>query len=178
MQAVTRSGQPEQPSGAHWYLVQCRPGQTERACRHLENQGYHCYLPYMTMERVRGGRRIQREEPLFPGYLFIQLDLDGQSAYSIRSTRGVRKLVQFGDRATPVPDEVIEGLRARLGDTGGEDVRPAFEQGEPLRIRQGPFADLEAAFERFDGEERVIVLLNFMQKQHRLTLNLGDVTRQ
>ena len=51
------------------------------------------------------------------------------------------------------------------------DLRP----GDRLRIERGPFANLEATFHGYKGEERAIVLLDMLHKQHRLNLALKDV---
>lgn len=156
-----------------WYLVQCRPRQEERALEHLRNQDFRCFLPRYAREKIRAGRRTISEEPLFPGYAFIQLSLSGQSWHSIRSTRGVRGLVRFGQQAVPVPDDVVEQLSVGGSETGETD--PLFRRGDRLRIKQGPFVDLDAVFDRFEGDERVIVLLNILQKEHALRLNLKDI---
>ena len=162
------------PESRHWFLVQCRQGQNRRARENLEQQGYSCFDPKLRVERLKRGRREIHKESLFPGYLFIHLALSGESWHSIRSTRGVRQLVRFGTDPARVPDGVIEQLRLR-SQGEQEDTRPALEHGERLRIKQGPFAELEGVFQRFDGEERVIVLFEMLQKQHRLTLNVGDI---
>ena len=162
----------------HWFLIQCRPGQNERARENLENQQYACFDPHMDVERLRGGRRQYRREPMFPGYLFIHLALSGESWHSIRSTRGVRGLVHFGNEPARVPDEVVDEVWNRSGTGVGQgELVPALQKGDRLHIRKGPFADFEGIFERYDGEERVIVLFNMLHKQHRLTLGVGDIEK-
>ena len=52
---------------------------------------------------------------------------------------------------------------------------PRCAPGDRLRIEHGPFADMEAVFHRFDGQD-ALVLLNMLHKQHRLTLALKDIT--
>ncbi|WP_166643097.1 transcription/translation regulatory transformer protein RfaH [Alcanivorax sp. 24] len=155
-----------------WYVVQCRANQNYRARENLENQGFTCFLPELSVERLRAGRRIQREEPLFPGYLFIRLDRAG-GWHTVRSTRGVQKLVTFGNQPVPVPDQVVEELQTR---TESQHQEQAFAPGDTLRIENGPFKDLEAVFQRFDGQERVIVLMGMLHKQHQLTLSIKDVS--
>ncbi|MNG06767.1 Transcription antitermination protein RfaH [compost metagenome] len=66
----------EGPAAA-WYLVQCKPRQDERAEENLLRQGYACYRPQHSCERIVRGRRQPIVESLFPGYLFIQLAADG-----------------------------------------------------------------------------------------------------
>ncbi len=170
----------EHAAGArHWFLVQCRPGQNDRARLNLEYQNYECFDPHMAVERLRAGRRRYRREPMFPGYLFIHLALSGESWHSIRSTRGVRRLVHFGNDPARAPDEVITELWHRTAPEAEQtEVVHALREGDRLHIKKGPFADLEGLFERYDGEERVIVLFDMLQKQHRLTLGIGDVERK
>lgn len=164
---------PPFPRQAAWYVVQCRANQNFRAQENLENQGFTCFQPQLRVEKLRAGRRVQRKEPLFPGYLFIQLHKEGQSWHSIRSTRGVQKLVAFGDRPMAMPDEIIEKLRIKTDSRNAETL--VIQPGDRLRIESGPFANFEAVFERFDGQERVVVLLGMLHKQHALTLALKDV---
>lgn len=159
---------------AGWYVVQCRANQNDRAQANLENQGFACFSPQLNVEKVRAGRRVQRQEPLFPGYLFIELHDQEGGWHTIRSTRGVTKLVTFGNRPAAVPSSIIEALKKKAEPLSSDD-RPALRPGDSLRIESGPFANMEAVFHRFDGQERAIVMLNMLQKQQRLSLALKDV---
>ncbi|MBL7249457.1 transcription/translation regulatory transformer protein RfaH [Alloalcanivorax marinus] len=159
-----------------WYVVQCRANQNFRAQENLENQGFTCFQPRLRVEKLHAGRRTHRTEPLFPGYLFIRFEEYGPSWHTVRSTRGVNKLVAFGERPARVPGKVVDALmqnsRAR---EQGSDAEPAIRPGDRLRIERGPFANLEATFHGYKGEERAIVLLDMLHKQHRLNLALKDV---
>ena len=167
--AVHTPGQPL------WYLVQCRPRQEQRALENLQNQHFDCFLPCIDLEKIRQGKRQNQREPLFPGYLFIRLHDTDQDWGSIRSTRGVRQLVRFGGTPAQVPQTIIDNLQQK---TAQGLHKPALLSGDPVRIDCGPFARLDAIFQRFDGNERVIVLLDMLQKQHQLTLKLSDVSPQ
>lgn len=157
-----------------WYVIQCKPGQNERAYQNLINQGYHCFSPQLAVEKVVAGRRVTRVEPLFPGYLFIQLQEGVEDWGAIRSTRGVLRLVRFGMNPVPVPNDVIQSLMRRSVEAG-QPPAPAYVSGQAVRITQGPFADLHALFEGFRGEERAVVLLAMLEKHHRLTLNISEL---
>lgn len=161
-----------------WYVVQCRANQNFRAQENLENQGFTCFQPRLRVEKLRAGRRDQCIEPLFPGYLFVQFEEYGPSWHTVRSTRGVSRVVAFGDQPASVPTEVIDALMqgARADDQLLAD-EPAIRPGDRLRIENGPFANLEATFQSYHGEQRAIVLLEMLHKQHRLNLALKDVRR-
>ncbi|WP_440995652.1 transcription/translation regulatory transformer protein RfaH [Arhodomonas sp. SL1] len=162
-----------------WYAVQCKPGQDERAETHLANQGYHIYRPLARVRGRRNGKPVDRVESLFPRYLFIELEAGTDNWAPIRSTRGVSGIVRFGERPAPVPDGVIEELRGRLTDQEGTvDLRP-FQRMQPnqrVRIESGPFAGYEALFQAARGEDRVLVLLEVMQRSQRLTVSADAVT--
>ena len=98
----------------HWYLVQARPGQAERAVEQLERQGYCVFDPRLRCERLRRGRPVVVEQALFPDYLFIRLQAGVDNFGPVRSTRGVRQLVGFGDVPVPFYAAFIETLRREL----------------------------------------------------------------
>ena len=71
-----------------WYVVQCKAREDRRALEHLERQGFGCYRPTLAVEKRRLGRKVERQEPLFPRYLFIRLSEIDSNWYPIRSTEG------------------------------------------------------------------------------------------
>ncbi|MCY1392743.1 Transcription antitermination protein RfaH [compost metagenome] len=156
-----------------WYLVQCKSRQDERAEENLARQGYTCYRPQFACERIVRGRRVVVSESLFPGYLFIQLTLRDNWG-PLRSTRGVLRVVAFGAQPLAIDDAIIDELR--LHEAQG-DVQPELVSGEPVRINEGPFAELQAIYLGMDGDERVIVLLNFLQRQQQLSLPVSGVSK-
>ena len=82
-----------------WYVVYTKPREEARARENLERQGHQCYLPELSLEKRRRGKVVPVTEPLFPRYLFIRCadELATAGWGSLRSTRGVVKLVAFGD---------------------------------------------------------------------------------
>ncbi|GGI96957.1 transcription/translation regulatory transformer protein RfaH [Halopseudomonas pertucinogena] len=154
---------------AKWYLVQCKPRQEIRAEENLRNQFFSCYCPLHTVEKIRQGKRVVTQQPLFPGYLFINLCRLSDSWHSIRSTRGVLRLITFANEPLPVPDAIIDDLQARLSKAGN---KPLFKTGSPVTLIEGPFKDLNAVFCKADGEERAIVLLDLLNRQQQLSVPL------
>ena len=155
-----------------WYLLRTKPRQEARAEDNLRRQAYHCYCPRMAVQKIRHGRRVVDEEAMFPGYLFIFLS--GRDNWSpIRSTYGVLKMVAFNGQPLAVPTSIIDELQQR--EAGKTPAREALTRGDKLSIVRGPFVNLQAVFERFDGEERVVVLLDILQQQQRLKLPLTDI---
>lgn len=152
-----------------WYVAQTHPRAEPQAIGHLRRQGFEVYLPQYRKTR-RHARRLERvKAPLFPGYLFVALDVARERWRSIRSTVGVRGLICEGETPVAVPDGVVDDIRAREDADGLIDVpaRAAFTQGEPLRILDGPLRDQIGLFECASDGDRIVLLLNLLGRQVR-----------
>lgn len=155
-----------------WYAVQYKPAQGFRALDNLQQQGGECFFPQIEVEQIKQGKRQWKTEPLFKGYLFIALDDDNPLWQKLRSTRGVSRVVSFANRPAVIDEAVIEHIRLgldRIEEAGGLKV------GVSLEVQDGPFRGLRAVFDRYDGEERALILIEFLQKQHRVSMPLKDL---
>jgi transcriptional antiterminator RfaH len=177
--ATVDSGNPMQElalhSHPHWYLVQCRARQDERALEHLERQGFECYRPLYEGERIRGGRKELASVAIFPGYIFIRLDRIRDNWLPIRSTRGVIQIVRFHEYPLPVADGIIEQLRQRI--EMGWPRETYLQSGERVIVTEGSFAGIEAIFQSDDGDRRVILLLNILHNEQRLSFPIRSVRK-
>lgn len=153
----------------HWYVVHTKPRQEQRALLNLQQQGYECYLPTLSREKIRLDKLVVDEEPLFPRYLFIRLDSQqsGKSWSPIRSTKGVSRLVTFGTEPARVEPQLIEALQQRNTLLTNEPQK-LFSPGERVVITDGPFAGLEAVYQMEDGERRAMVLIELLSKPTQL----------
>lgn len=152
--------------------MQCKPKQDFRALENLQYQGYECLLPIHEIERLRNGQWLRQEEPLFPGYLFIELDTLQDNWMPIRSTRGVSQIVRFGANPLPVPVEVIDHLRHKKTQLDHELL-----PGEKVLVDWSGTSGIEAIFLAKDGTERVLLLLNLLQREVQVSVPTNDVIK-
>ena len=157
-----------------WYVVLTKPKQEARAEEHLKAQGGEVFLPRIQLEKIRKGKRVEVVEPLFPGYLFVNIKGCEQLIGSIRSTRGVRQLLRFGVEPLEIRAALISDLRHRCGEKV-EDSQESFAEGQSVEITSGPFKDYQGIFKQFDGEQRAIVLLNLLNQQQELLVELEQL---
>lgn len=162
----------------HWYVIQCKGGESFRAAEHLGNQGYEVFHPVLEVQKKRRGKLEWINEPLFPHYLFIRLDRLVSNWRPIRSTRGVLRLVGFGDTPLAVDDGLVETLRHHGADRQDATVNLYFRAGDVVEITEGPFKDLQAVFASHKGEERAIVLLSMLHKQQQLEMPVSQLRRR
>jgi transcription elongation factor/antiterminator RfaH len=165
------------PNGSNWYLLQCKPRQDERAQLNLLQQDYMTFRPQIMSERFVRGKRHRVLESLFPGYVFIQLSRDDNWA-PIRSTRGVSRIVEFNHVPAVVDDQVIVHLRERSLESIGFPPDHALKPGETLQFVQGPLSPLEGIFMSMQGAERVMILLQFLNRRQQVCVPLSFLERQ
>ena len=150
-----------------WYAVHSRPKQEQRALENLQNQGYEAWLPLITLEKLRRGRVTEVVEPMFSRYLFIRLDMEHTNWTPIRSTLGVSSLVSFGNRPAPMSDDLINALR-NMPERAPEKL---LQQGQAVRMIDGPLKGLDAVYQQSDGELRAMVLVDLMSKKHLVSVD-------
>ena len=155
-----------------WYVLQHKPAQGDRALQQLQNQGIACFYPKIKVEKIKSGKRNARLEPLFPGYLFVNLERTDPMWAKLRSTRGVLRVVGFGNRPSPINDEVIRHIKDSLDSVAQQG---GIKPGQSIRLKEGPFEGFDAVFQAYDGEERAIVLIKFMQTQQRLNVPVSTL---
>ena len=153
-----------------WYVVRAQPNAEAKAVWHLRNQGFRPYLPRHAKRR-RHARRVEEvAAPLFPRYLFVRLDLAAERWRAIRSTVGVADLISHGDTPAPVPDGVVEAIRARE-DARGLVVLEAplnLAKGDRVTIADGALEGCAGLFEAVTDDARVVVLLQLLGREIRV----------
>ncbi len=106
------------PYSPRWYVAQTRPHRETKASLHLGRQGFEVYLPLYLTKR-RHARRVDTvASPLYPGYVFVAIDLGVQRWRSIQSTIGVSRLVCRGEDPAAVPEGIVEELKRRQDESG------------------------------------------------------------
>ncbi len=156
-----------------WYALQHKPAQGDRALAHLQNQDISCFYPKITVENIKAGKRTKKLEPLFPGYLFVNLEQTDPMWAKLRSTRGVIRIVGFANKPAAISDDVIQHIKDSL-DTVAE--QGGIKPGQAVELDEGPFKGISAIFQAYDGEERAIVLIGFMQKQQTVKVPLSNIS--
>ena len=149
---------------AEWYVLQTKVKQEEIARQNLLRQSFETFLPIVSVRRHRRGRWSVVNESLFPGYLFVNLDLELQNTASIRSTRGVVGLVRFGVRQQPFPRHLLQSLMDAQSASTDDAIDPAtiFSSGDAVELIDGPMVGLKGIFKARNSQERVIVLFNIL----------------
>lgn len=142
-------------------------------------QGLEAFYPRLKVKPVNP--RARKIQPYFPGYLFVQADLDATGISAFQWMPYSTGLVCFGGEPSIVPDGLIIALRHRIQEieAAGGEILNGLKPGDPIRIQDGPFAGYEAIFDtRLSGSERVRVLLKMLnQRSLPIELDTNQIQR-
>jgi len=155
-----------------WYILHSKPNKEEFVLQQLSIHNIDVYYPYIRVQPVNP--RSRKTRPYFPGYLFVNADLDTVGTTVLKWIPGAIGLVDFGGELASVPDDLLQTIRQlvdRINSTNSETLG-IFMPGDQLIIRSGPFAGYQAIFDSYlPGHERVRVLLQ-MLKDRQIKIEL------
>jgi transcriptional antiterminator RfaH len=136
------------------------------------------YLPSIRVKPVNP--RARKEQPFFPGYLFIRVDLEQIPVSELRRIPGATGIVCLGGEPAIVGDSLIQTIQRQIENITESNNQGAarFRSGDWVVINDGPFANYRAMFDcRLSGEARVRVLLELLQGQ-KMPLELSATQLQ
>ena len=150
-----------------WYLLSTKPRSEGTAFDNLNNQGHETFLPTLAHTNI--------PKPLFPGYIFVK-PRPGSSYVSIKSTRGVKGFIKFGDVFPDITESLIEYLRTRIEHFETLVMhQKKYQKGQIVSIENGPFKNFEAVFDTYDKDKNVFILLKFLESTQRIKVREADL---
>lgn len=169
------------PSGADastehsaWYAAQTRPNGEALALLHLQRQSFNTFRPMIWEMKGAGGKRVMR--PMFPGYVFIEFDKGQTNWLTIRSTRGISRLVSnVSSGPSRLPAALITELKSRCASNLPLGPKADFKPGELVHVTDGPFATLLATVEKVDEQARIWLLIDLLGRSARISTSLDCV---
>ena len=145
-----------------WYVIQTKLGNESRVEINLSNQGIETFLPrYKSYQYLQEGM-IQKIKPLFPNYIFAKLDLNLHYS-KVKWTRGVSKVLGFGNGPIPISEKVVKTIKDRIGKDNLVKLEEEWKEGDIVQIASGHFKGLMGVFQkRMSDKGRVRILLSML----------------
>jgi len=159
----------------NWFVAQLRPQGLRRAEENLTRQGFSSFCPKRLESVIRSGKRLSKEAPLFPGYLFVALDMLQGRWRAVNSTYGITRIVSLGKEPTPVPLDLVSQLMLRCDQEGKLLPPKLLKPGDEVTMTKGPFADVIAIIESVTPDRRVWVLMDIMGGQTRVAVDASQL---
>lgn len=166
----TKVAHGELKQGFRWYLAQCKPNAENVAFKNIKNQGFNAFLPFRKLTKRKAQTFQNPSCPLFPGYVFVALDTESGDWQKISNTRGVVRLVRFGQYPSPVPTIVMQSLFASCNDDNTFYPREVLKPGDEIQVIRGPLTGFSAKISDTNPHKRVYLLLEIMGQKSTIGL--------
>ncbi|MHB8651978.1 MAG: transcription termination/antitermination protein NusG [Minisyncoccota bacterium] len=170
----------------NWYAIHTYVGYENAVQRNLkqrieslgmEDKIFNVIIPTEKKIKVKGGKRVELEEKIYPGYVLVDMIVTDDSWYVVRNTPRVTGFVGSGIHPVPLDTSEVEMLFARMESTGVKH-NIDLDVADPVMIIDGPFKDLEGKVSEVDDERgRVKVLVSMFGRETPVELDFLQVKK-
>ncbi|MBP6879960.1 MAG: transcription termination/antitermination factor NusG [Candidatus Pacebacteria bacterium] len=169
-----------------WYAIHTYSGYENAVMRNLkqriESLGvgdkiFDVVVPIEKKIKVKGGKRVEVEEKIYPGYVLVDMIVNDDSWYVVRNTPRVTGFVGAGVNPVPLSEEEVSFLFSRMSKDGPKH-NIELEVGETIQIADGPFKELEGKVESVDNDKgKVRVLVSMFGRETPVELDFLQVKK-
>jgi transcriptional antiterminator NusG len=174
-----------------WFVVHTYAGYENKVKSNLESRIqsmnmeeriYEVVIPVEDVIEFKNGKKVVVSKKVFPGYLLVRCELDDDSWYVVRNTPGVTGFVGHGAKPVPLSRRDVETFLG-VQPEGAEitkKTRPKleYEEGETVRVREGPFADFTGTIAEINEDQlKLKVLVNIFGRETPVELDFAQVAK-
>jgi transcriptional antiterminator RfaH len=159
-----------------WVLVYTKAKEEKKANENLQRQGFKTFLPLIAPTNQNS--EFKSLVPVFPRYLFAQINFELDNWTAIKSSYGVSNIVMFSEKFTSIPNNIIQLIQDKLNEEGlyKEDVAIVdYQKGDPVSIKEGGFAGIDAIFLSKKSKDRVRLLLKLLNASVVAEIATSDI---
>jgi len=141
----------------NWYILHTQTGHEDKVKSNLENRLKdsplkdlisQILIPTEKVSEVKEGKKKIFERKIFPGYVLIQMEMTDESWYLVRNAPGVTGFVGPGKKPTALSKTEIDNIIKQTEEKKEKPIpKVAFEKGEGVRVKEGPFTNFNGAIE-------------------------------
>ena len=151
-----------------WFVLQFKSNSHHLATKNLTRQGFETFLPLHNTTSRKSSRFINTCKPLFPGYMFIRFDKAEYEWHKINNTYGVSRLITFNSILKSIPTTFVDSLMKRYDSSGKLLPIEKLKKGDEIKILKGPFANFIATVEKYETDQRILVLMDLMGRKTKI----------
>ncbi len=156
-----------------WYAAHTRSRHEKSVSRQLGERCVDHFLPLYRSLRRWKDRRKEIELALFPGYVFVHIDLEDR--LPVLQVPSVVNLVGFRGFPAALDDQEIEVLRKGLANGRVAEPCPYLQAGREVRVRGGPLAGFTGIVVRKKDKFRVVLSIDLIQRSVAVEVDACDL---
>jgi len=140
-----------------WYATYVCSRHEKQVLSQLEERSIACFLPVYKSLRRWKDRRKELELVLFPGYVFVHIDL--KDRLRVLQLPSVVRFVSFNGQPAPLPDQ----------------PHPYLKVGQRVHVRSGPLAGADGILTRRKDKFRVVLSIDLIMRSVAVEVDEADI---
>jgi transcriptional antiterminator NusG len=138
---------------------------------------FNVIVPVEKKIKIKGGKRTEVEEKIYPGYVLVDMIVTDDSWYVVRNTPRVTGFVGAGVNPVPLKKEEVDYLFKKM-DAGTAKHNIDIAIGEMVLITDGPFKELEGKVSTVDQERgKIKVYVSMFGRETPVELDFLQVKK-
>ena len=171
-----------------WYVVHTYSGHEQKAMQSLLERAKtmgrealfdEVLIPEETVvEMVKGYKRTSKRK-YFPGYILVRMELTDETWHIVRGTPKITGFVGDDKHPAPISEEEVARMTQQIKE-GATKPKPKilFEQGENVRVVNGPFANFSGYIDEVMPEkEKLKVMVQVFGRATPVVLDYTNVEK-
>ncbi len=170
----------------NWYAIHTYAGYENAVMRNLkqrieslgmEEKIFNVIVPTEKKIKVKGGKRVEEEEKIYPGYILVDMVVQDDSWFVVRNTPRVTGFVGSGIYPVPLNKSEVEELFRRMGS---DNVKHTIDLAidDAVIIADGPFKEFEGKVSEVDTDRgKVKVLVSMFGRETPVELDFLQVKK-
>lgn len=145
----------------------------------LENNVFGIEIPTETVTEIKeGGRRVETEKKVFPGYVLVRMELDDRSWAAVRNTPGVTGFVGADGNPAALTREEYDKIMKRSSREAPKKTSTNLEVGQSIKVVSGPLADFDGVVSEVSPDSgKVKVLVSIFGRETPVELSFDQVAK-
>ncbi len=152
----------------NWYIIHTASGSEKRVKREILEEAAKQELseyiedvvvPTEVTLEIRKGKRVEVDKKILPGYILVKMELNDRAWHMIRKISKVSKFLGQDGKPKRISESEVQSIFTQMEE--GSKVNTSkirFENGESVKITDGPFESFTGVVMDIDEEKKRLKL--------------------
>lgn len=165
-----------------WYVVHTYSGYENKVKANLEkiieNRNMQdvidqIVVPIQDVVEIKNGQKKNVQRKVFPGYVLIKMEMNDETWYVVRNTRGVTSFVGPGSKPVPLTEEEAHNMGIEL-----KEIKLDIAEGDAVKVTNGPFEGSVGVIKEINANKKMVtVMLSIFGRETPVELAFNQILK-
>ena len=169
-------------SKTNWYVVHTYSGYENKVKaniektienRKLQDQNLEVSVPLQDVIEVKNGVKKKVQKKMFPGYVLLNMEMNDDTWYVVRNTRGVTGFVGPGSKPVPLTDLEMNAMGIKK-----DDVVVDFEIGDMVEVVSGVWENTTGIIKQINTHKQIVTIsVDMFGRETPVEISFTDIRK-